>query len=108
MARSRLLVIRPASHQDEAWALDQLLRRFQRLEITMPTAPPAAIEWGKDILQAEKTDSSFNLVHQQFAGDATLASLREKLPASSSIESSPMTLRDIYLALARTSKRSNP
>jgi ABC-2 type transport system ATP-binding protein len=88
--------------------LDQLLRRFQRLEITLPAAPLASIDWGKDILQAEKTDSSFNLVHQQFTGEATLAAIREKLPASSSIESSPMTLREIYLALARTSKRSNP
>jgi ABC-2 type transport system ATP-binding protein len=88
--------------------LDQLLRRFQRLEITFSTTPPAPIDWGNDILQSEKTDSSFNLVHQQFAGEPTLAAIREKLPADSSIESSPMTLREIYLTLARTSKRSTP
>ena len=99
MAPGRLLTSEP---------MDQLLRRFQRLEIVLPTDSPESIDWGEGILRVEKNASTFNIVHQQFAGEATLAAIRQKLPAGSSIEATRMTLREIYLAFARTFSRSNP
>ena len=88
--------------------LEELLRRFQRIEIVLSTAPTTSIDWGHDILRVEKSDSTFSLVHQRFAGDETFAAIRAKLPPGSSVESSPMTLREIYLALARTPKPTHP
>jgi ABC-2 type transport system ATP-binding protein len=99
MAPGRLLTSEP---------MDTLLGRFQRLEITLPTDAPGPIDWGEGILQVEQSGPTFSLVHQRFAGDATLAALRQKLPTGSTIEQTPMTLREIYLALARTSKRTKP
>ena len=95
MAPGRLLISEP---------MDQLLRRFQRIDIDLPHAQPLSIDWGPDVLRAEQADATLNLVHAQFAGEETLAALKAKLPAGSGVENSPMTLREIYLALARIPK----
>ncbi len=77
------------------------MRRFRRIDITLPA--PAAIAWGPDVLRVEKSGTNVSFVHQRFAGDDTLAALHAKLPPAASIETSPLTLRDIYLALVRKS-----
>jgi ABC-2 type transport system ATP-binding protein len=81
--------------------LDQLLRRFRRIEITLASSETPKIDWGQDIVQAERSGTTVNLVHQQFAGAATLKELQERFPHASTTEDFPMTLREIYLAVAR-------
>ena len=98
MAPGRLLVSEP---------LEDLLRRFQRIDVMLP-ASTAPIDWDTDILRAEKSGAGVSLIHQRFAGDDTLAALRAKLPPGSTLEASPMTLRDIYLALARKPNFATP
>jgi ABC-2 type transport system ATP-binding protein len=98
MAPGRLITSEP---------MEQLLRRFQRIEITLPSDVPISIDWDNAILQPEKSGATLGLVHQRFVGEATLAELKQKLPAGSTIEHEPMTLREIYLALARTPKRTD-
>ena len=85
--------------------LEQLLRRFQRIEIVLPRGAPSRHRLGHGRpARREIGRSTLSLVHQQFAGDETLAALRAKVPPGSTLEASPMTLREIYLALARNSQ----
>jgi ABC-2 type transport system ATP-binding protein len=81
--------------------LDQLLRRFRRIEITPATGEAPKIDWGSKVIQTECSGPTLNLVHQQFAGLATLKELQEQIPQSLTTEDFPMTLREIYLAVAR-------
>ena len=92
MAPGRLLISEP---------IEQLLGRFQRIEITLPEgSPPPAIA-GPEILRVESSGTGLSLVHQGFRGDETLAALHAALPLGTALEHAPMTLRDIYLVLAR-------
>ena len=81
--------------------LDQLLPRFRRIEITSPSGEALRTDWGKDVIQSERSGTTANLVHQRFVGDATLHQLRDSSPPGSTIDDFPMTLREIYLAVAR-------
>ena len=98
MAPGRLLVSEP---------MEQLQRRFQRIDVTLADAA-SAIDWGPDILRAEKSGAVTTFIHQRFAGDETFAALRAKLPPGATLEASPMTLRDIYLVLARNTPPPAP
>jgi len=99
MSPGRLLVSEP---------LEDLLRRFQRIDVTLPAPPTPAIDWGADVLRAETSGVTVSLVHQRYSGDATLAELRAKIPPSSTLYPAPMTLRDIYLSFVRKHQSSNP
>ena len=81
--------------------LDQLLRRFRRIEINLPSGDAPSIDWGKNVDQAERSGATVNLVHQRFTGEATLKELREQTSPAATTEDFPMTLREIYLAIAR-------
>jgi ABC-2 type transport system ATP-binding protein len=81
--------------------LDQLLRRFRRIEINVAEGIAPGLIWGPEIVQEERSGTTVNLVHQRFAGDATLKDLRERSPQAITTEDFPMTLREIYLAIAR-------
>jgi ABC-2 type transport system ATP-binding protein len=99
MAPGRLLVSEP---------LEGLLARFRRIDLTLPAADAPAIDWGVDVLRAEKSGANVSLVHQRFAGDETLAALRAKIPPGATLEASVLPLRDIYLALARNTPPPTP
>jgi ABC-2 type transport system ATP-binding protein len=99
MAPGRLLVSEP---------MEELQRRFRRIEITLPPGSTAVTDWGVDVLRAEASGTTISLVHQRFAGDDTLAGLLAKVPPDASIETSAMTLRDIYLALVRQPQPVTP
>jgi len=81
--------------------LDQLLRRFRRIEVTLASGDAPKIDWGADVLQAERSGATVNLVHQHFDGEATLTDLRQRSRDVTTTDDSPMTLREIYLAIAR-------
>jgi len=81
--------------------LDQLLRRFLRIEVTLPADSAPALAGDADILRLEQAGTNLRFVHQRFAGEETLAALRAKLPPGSLLETSTLTLREIYLALVR-------
>ncbi len=86
--------------------LDQLLRRFRRVEITLTAGEASKIDWGSKVVQAEHSGTTVNLVHQEFAGEATLKELQERFLQGSTTEDFPMTLREIYLAVARVRANS--
>jgi ABC-2 type transport system ATP-binding protein len=92
MKPGRLLISEP---------LEQLLRRFRRIEISAPGGPPPRVDWGPDVVQAVPMGTGVSLIHQRFAGDATLRDLHARLAGITATDDFPMTLREIYLAVAR-------
>jgi ABC-2 type transport system ATP-binding protein len=92
MQPGRLLISEP---------LEPLLRRFRRVEISGPVAAGADTGWGADVVQAVPMGTGVSLIHQRFAGDATRRNLRARLAGVTAIDDFPMTLREIYLAVAR-------
>jgi ABC-2 type transport system ATP-binding protein len=61
---------------------------------TVPAIPPRT--W----LSLERSGSALRFVHSAYAGDATERELLERFPGAR-IESTPMSLRDIFLAIGR-------
>jgi ABC-2 type transport system ATP-binding protein len=96
LAESHLLLNEPA---------DSLRARFRRVEITGDvglTAPPA----GRDWLAIERpTPRTLRFVHQAYAAEKTPAALTVQFPAAV-IETRPLSLREIFLVLARDLRRS--
>ncbi len=88
--------------------MDQLLRRFQRIDISLPAEATASIDWEADIVRSEKSGTNLSLVHQRFAGDETLAAVRAKIPPGSTVENFALTLREIYLVLVRKPQPATP
>ena len=88
--------------------MDQLLRRFQRIDISLPAEATANIDWEADIVRSEKSGTNLSLVHQRFAGDETLAAVRAKIPPGSTVENFALTLREIYLVLVRNPQPATP
>jgi len=79
--------------------------RFREVTVTLngtaslPQAPPAA--W----LQAEVADSVIRFVHSDCRGEATARELAERFPEARDISMSPMALRAIFLAVAKSGRR---
>ena len=79
---------------------EQLLSRFRRVEVTGATADAAPQATWLDWNQAGALTS---FVDSAYAGDATERSWRERF-SGAAVTSSPLALREIYLALARAER----
>ncbi len=78
---------------------DELLGRFRRVELTgtiTGTAAPGWLEWNQ-------AGALTSFVDPAYTGDASERAWRERF-AGAAVGSSPMTLREIYLALARAER----
>ena len=79
-----------------------LQARFRRIECVvaettrLPASPPAS--W----LVPETAGHSVRFVESQYQPEASEAQIRTVLPGASQISASPMSLREVFLALART------
>jgi len=85
-----------------------LQARFRRMECVVSEArklPPAL---PKSWLVPEIAGHSVRVVESQFAESGSEVEMRRVLPDADQITVSPMSLRDIFLALARTFRLTNP
>ncbi|HEY5055307.1 MAG TPA: ABC transporter ATP-binding protein [Acidobacteriaceae bacterium] len=86
-----------------------LTARFREVTITLaePIAPPALLpaalplEW----LLPEAVDHVVRFVHSAYRGAESERELRERFPTARTIESEPMPLRAIFLAMARSGRK---
>ncbi len=81
---------------------DSLQARFRAVEVILPDGdkPPAALPGGW--LHAEQAGRTLRFTASQFTGDEALTTqLQEILPAAARAEIHPMSLREIFVALAR-------
>jgi ABC-2 type transport system ATP-binding protein len=81
--------------------------RFREVTITLndsaslPQTPPAT--W----LQPEVADSVVRFIHSDCHGEATARDLAERFPSARDISMSPMSLRAIFLAVAKSGRSHN-
>jgi ABC-2 type transport system ATP-binding protein len=81
---------------------DSLQSRFRAVEIVLPDQARAPVNLPTDWLHAEQAGRTLRFTASRFQNDAQLATaLREALPAASAPEIRPMSLREIFVALAR-------
>ena len=82
-----------------------LTDRFREITITQsgPALLPATMprEW----LLVEAGDSVVRFVHSAYQGEATERELRERFPTARSFDAQPMSLRAIFLAMAKSRRR---
>lgn len=79
-----------------------LQARFRQIEITTTDDRPLPAQLPERWLIPEKSGPTVRLVESRFEEAATLAEIEKALPAGRVERISPMSLRDIFLALART------
>mgnify|MGYP000491066024 CR=1 FL=1 len=81
---------------------DSLQSRFRAVEIILPDQVRSPVNLPTDWLHAEQAGRTLRFTDSRFQNDAQLASmLREALPSASLPEIRPMSLREIFVALAR-------
>ena len=81
---------------------DSLQSRFRAVEIILPDQVRSPVNLPTDWLHAEQAGRTLRFTDSCFQNDAQLASmLREALPSASLPEIRPMSLREIFVALAR-------
>jgi len=85
--------------------MSTLTDRFREINITQsgPALLPAAMprEW----LLVEASDSVIRLVHSAYTGDATERDLRQHFPTARNFDAQPMSLRAIFLAMAKSRRQ---
>jgi ABC-2 type transport system ATP-binding protein len=86
---------------------DGLGARFRRVEVQLEAATPAAVagaplptwwEWAHEGSRVQFVDSAFDAAR-------TEAACRERFPAAQ-VRAQPMTLREIFISLARAGRRN--
>lgn len=81
---------------------DSLQSRFRAIEVVLPDQVRAPANLPTDWLHAEQAGRTLRFTASRFQNDTQLvAELRESLPIASTPEIRPMSLREIFVALAR-------
>jgi ABC-type multidrug transport system ATPase subunit len=79
-----------------------LQARFRRIEAAIPTGTDVRDKLPSSWLLPEQAGQRLTVVESRYETGATENQLRTLLPGCEQMESSPMSLRDIFLTLART------
>ena len=113
MARGEVALLREASlrvprarPEDAEAALDEtsdsLQARFRAVEVVLPDDGRAPVNLPGDWLHAEQAGRTLRFTASRFGNDAALAAvLREAVPGAAQHEVRAMSLREIFVALAR-------
>jgi ABC-2 type transport system ATP-binding protein len=81
---------------------DSLQARFRAIEVVMPDEVKAPVNLPNDWLHAEQAGRTLRFTASRFANEDSLAAmLREAIPTATHHEVRPMSLREIFVALAR-------
>ena len=78
-----------------------LQARFRKVEARVPSDTQEPAEYPASWLLLEQAGHRLSFVDSQYQDSATESQLKTLLPGCEQIESSPMSLRDIFLTLAR-------
>ncbi len=81
---------------------DSLQARFRAVEVLLPDGAHAPVNLPADWLHSEQAGRVLRFIASQFTSDDTLAAaIQQALPESRQHEVRPMSLREIFIALAR-------
>ncbi|HKK17537.1 MAG TPA: ABC transporter ATP-binding protein, partial [Opitutales bacterium] len=80
--------------------VDALQARFREIEMVFEEKVPA-IEAAPDWMNLRAAGRSARFIDSKFEGEASLAKLREQFPAAQRVNQRSMSLREIFVELAR-------
>jgi ABC-2 type transport system ATP-binding protein len=83
-------------------AADALRARFRAVEVTLPAPDRAPANPPDHWLNPETAGRVFRFVHAQYTPERLREELARLLPGASAPEVSPLSLREVFLALARS------
>ncbi len=81
-----------------------LTDRFREVELTFAAPPAEPIQWPKNWLRPEISGSVVHFITGHFREDDTAAEIRNIFPAVGNISFTPMSLRSIFLAIAKAGR----
>jgi ABC-2 type transport system ATP-binding protein len=87
--------------------LEQLQARFREVVITLPEAPQIPAPWPQDWSVAQSAGNWICYVDSRYRAGASEAQARQLFPRAADLSVSPMSLRSIFIALARSRKSSS-
>ncbi len=87
-------------------SMSDLSARFREVEVTLDAPPALPREWPAAWLQPETAASVVRVVESHYDGQRTMADVRRVFGERARVSASPMTLRAIFVALARASRQA--
>jgi ABC-2 type transport system ATP-binding protein len=83
-----------------------LADRFRQVEITFDGAPPVLALWPGGWMQPETSSAVLRFIDSHFDAARTPAEIQRLFPAARNVEFHPMSLREIFVALAMAGRRA--
>jgi ABC-2 type transport system ATP-binding protein len=85
--------------------VESLLKRFRRVEVDLQEGPAQMDALPETWLKFERAGSRVTFVDSRYSREATEPACRARFPEAA-VTARPMTLREIYIALARRERKS--
>ena len=86
--------------------MSTLADRFREVEIALETSPSVPSIWPAQWLPPETSPASIRFIETRFERESTLAEVSRLFPQARNVSLKPMPLRDIFVALARESRKA--
>ncbi len=86
--------------------MSSLVNRFREVEVTLAKPPALPPSWPAAWLQPESAASVVRFIDSAHDPGRTEAEIRRVFPYAQSIDARPMSLRAIFVALARTARKA--
>jgi ABC-2 type transport system ATP-binding protein len=83
-----------------------LADRFRQVEVVFDSAPPVLPLWPDGWMQPETSAAVLRFIDSQFEPERTPAEIRRRFPTARSVDFHPMSLREIFVALAMAGRHA--
>lgn len=83
-----------------------LTDRFREIEITLEAPPALPPAWPQQWLRPETSPALVRFVDSHFDRERTLGEISRLFPGARNVSVNPMPLREIFIALARTTRKT--
>jgi len=87
-------------------SLSALSDRFREVEVTLDAAPGLPAQWPAEWLRPETSARVVRFVDSEFDHSRTIARVRRLFGDTARVDVTPMSLRSIFVALARESRKA--
>ena len=84
--------------------LTSLSDRFREIEITFDAAPPLPNDWPISWLQPESSAAVIRFTESRYDSERTIAEIRRRFPGVRDISATPMSLRSIFVVVAKSAE----
>jgi ABC-2 type transport system ATP-binding protein len=86
--------------------ITDLQARFREIEVVLQGAPALPVDWPEQWLKPESAPALIRFVDSAFDEERTQREIQHLFPGATSISVRRMALREIFIALAKTSRRA--